>query len=145
MTIVLDMLLEFDHSVWGKGLGTEITQIVLQYAFEELKLHRVDLRVIEYNQRAIACYEKCGFVKEGIEREGALIEDNYETDVMMSILDREYKAIQDTFIKMNLLLTGNDSSIMFHNVGCRQSVQKNGKSELFRLQHQAARIDRQSR
>jgi [ribosomal protein S5]-alanine N-acetyltransferase len=92
----------FDSSVWGKGLGTEITQIVLQYAFEELKLHRVDLRVIEYNHRAIACYEKCGFVKEGIEREGALIEDKYETDIMMSILDREYIAIRDIFIKMDL-------------------------------------------
>jgi [ribosomal protein S5]-alanine N-acetyltransferase len=93
----------FDSSVWGKGLGAEITQLILQYAFEELKLHRVDLRVIEYNKRAIACYEKCGFTKEGIEREGALIEDKYESDFMMSILDREYNAIRDTFIKMNLL------------------------------------------
>ncbi|MFC0186732.1 GNAT family N-acetyltransferase [Fictibacillus aquaticus] len=84
----------FDTSVWGKGLGTEITQLVLEYAFEGLKLHRVDLRVLEYNHRAIACYEKCGFVKEGVEREGALIEGKYETDVFMSILDREYVAIK---------------------------------------------------
>ncbi|WP_108670427.1 GNAT family N-acetyltransferase [Peribacillus acanthi] len=81
----------FDPSVWGKGLGTEITQLVLQYAFDELKLHRVDLRVLQYNKRAIKCYEKCGFTQEGIEREGALIEGKYETDVIMSILDREYK------------------------------------------------------
>ncbi|OZM57574.1 GNAT family N-acetyltransferase [Lottiidibacillus patelloidae] len=80
----------FDPSVWSKGLGTEITQLVLQYAFEELELHRVDLRVLEYNKRAIRCYEKCGFIQEGIEREGALIEGKYETDVFMSILDREY-------------------------------------------------------
>jgi [ribosomal protein S5]-alanine N-acetyltransferase len=33
----------FDPSVWNKGLGTEITQLVLRYAFEELGLHRVDL------------------------------------------------------------------------------------------------------
>ncbi|WP_404450597.1 GNAT family N-acetyltransferase [Virgibacillus necropolis] len=84
----------FDSSVWGRGLGTEITQLVLQYAFEELSLHRVDLRVLEYNHRAIACYEKCGFFKEGVEREGALIEGKYETDVMMSILDREYQAMK---------------------------------------------------
>jgi [ribosomal protein S5]-alanine N-acetyltransferase len=37
----------FDTSILGKGLGTEITQLVLRYAFEELKLHRVDLRVLE--------------------------------------------------------------------------------------------------
>lgn len=83
----------FDPAVWGKGLGTEVTQLVLRYAFQELRLHRVDLRVLEYNQRAIRCYEKCGFVEEGREREGALIEGKYETDIIMSILDREYDEI----------------------------------------------------
>jgi ribosomal-protein-alanine N-acetyltransferase len=80
----------FDTSVWGRGLGTEITHLVLQFAFDVLKLHRVDLRVLEYNHRAIACYQKCGFIKEGVEREGAFIEDRFETDVIMSILDGEY-------------------------------------------------------
>ncbi|MGM0880685.1 MAG: GNAT family N-acetyltransferase [Bacillota bacterium] len=84
----------FDPSHWNKGLGTEVTQLVLQYAFEQLKLHRVDLRVLEYNQRAIACYEKCGFIKEGVEREGAFIEDKFESDVIMSILDREYRKLK---------------------------------------------------
>ncbi|MCA1066189.1 GNAT family protein (plasmid) [Rossellomorea sp. AcN35-11] len=81
----------FDTTELGKGIGTEITQLILRFAFEELNLHRVDLRVLEYNKRAIKCYEKCGFIKEGVEREGALIEGKYETDVFMSILDREYK------------------------------------------------------
>lgn len=85
----------FDPSVWSKGLGTEITQLVLQYAFEELQLHRVDLRVLQYNKRAIGCYEKCGFIQEGVEREGAFIEGKYETDVFMSILDREYQSLKN--------------------------------------------------
>lgn len=88
----------FDPNVWGKGLGTEITQLVLHYAFDELKLHRVDLRVLQYNKRAIKCYQKCGFIQEGVEREGALIEGKYETDVFMSILDREYHSIKNTFV-----------------------------------------------
>jgi [ribosomal protein S5]-alanine N-acetyltransferase len=58
--------------------------------YEQLKLHRVELKVLEYNHRVIACYEKCGFIKEGVEREGAFIEDKFETVVFMSILDREY-------------------------------------------------------
>lgn len=88
----------FDPNVWGKGLGTEITQLVLHYAFDELKLHRVDLRVLQYNKRAIKCYQKCGFIQEGVEREGALIEGKYETDVFMSILDRENHSIKNTFV-----------------------------------------------
>ncbi len=81
----------FDSSCWGKGIGTEVTKLVLKYAFDELNLHRVDLKVLEYNKRAIRCYEKCGFIIEGKEREGAFIEDKYETDVLMSILEHEYK------------------------------------------------------
>ncbi|WP_078595789.1 GNAT family N-acetyltransferase [Evansella clarkii] len=90
----------FDPSVLGKGLGTEVTQLILHYAFRGLKLHRVDLRVLEYNKRAIACYKKCGFIEEGKEREGALINGNYESDVMMSILDREYEAPKHKFIEV---------------------------------------------
>ncbi|MFD1636745.1 GNAT family N-acetyltransferase [Evansella tamaricis] len=86
----------FNPSVWGKGIGTEVTQLVLNYAFEELRLHRVDLRVLDYNKRAIKCYEKCGFIQEGVEREGALIEGKYETDIMMSILNREFYAMKET-------------------------------------------------
>lgn len=85
----------FEPSVLGKGLGTEVTQLLLSFGFEELRLHRIDLRVLEYNHRAIACYEKCGFVKEGVEREGALIEGKFKSDVFMSMLEREYSALND--------------------------------------------------
>ncbi|WP_017187272.1 GNAT family N-acetyltransferase [Alkalibacillus haloalkaliphilus] len=87
----------FDSTVWGLGLGTEITQLVLQYAFEQLQLHRVGLRVLDFNKRAIACYEKCGFVQEGMERENVPIDGEYASDVLMGILDREYDQIKDQF------------------------------------------------
>lgn len=80
-----------DPSVWGHGLGTEVTRLVLGYAFDVLGLHRVDLRVLEFNHRAIACYEKCGFVREGMEREGASIGGRWYSDVMMSILEHEHR------------------------------------------------------
>jgi RimJ/RimL family protein N-acetyltransferase len=83
----------FDEKLLNQGIGTEITKAVLQYAFGTLGLHRVDLRVLEYNKRAIRCYEKCGFLKEGVEREGALIEGKWENDWMMSILEYEYDAL----------------------------------------------------
>ena len=80
-----------DINKLSRGLGTEATTLVLDYAFNVLGLHRVDLRVLDYNKRALRCYEKCGFVREGVEREGALIEGKWETDVMMSILEQEYR------------------------------------------------------
>ena len=81
----------FDPAAWGQGCGTEATRLVLRYAFETLGLHRVDLRVIAYNERAIACYTKCGFRREGVEREGAWIGGQWHSDVMMSILEHEYR------------------------------------------------------
>jgi ribosomal-protein-alanine N-acetyltransferase len=75
----------------GRGLGTEATHLVLAYAFDVLALHRVELRVLAFNERAIACYEKCGFVREGIEREGAWIGGQWQSDVIMSILEHEYR------------------------------------------------------
>ncbi len=86
----------FDAGCWGQGLGTESIRCVLAHAFDTLHLHRVDLRVLTFNHRAIACYEKCGFVQEGVEREGAWIADQWETDVMMSILEQEYRALGTT-------------------------------------------------
>jgi ribosomal-protein-alanine N-acetyltransferase len=54
-------------------------------------LHRVDLRVLAFNRRAIACYTKRSFVIERAEREAAWIGGEWHSDVMMSILIQEYK------------------------------------------------------
>ncbi len=83
----------FDPACWGQGYGTEATRLVLRYAFETLRLHRVALRVLDFNHRAIACYEKCGFVREGVEREGSLIGGEWQSDVWMSILEHEFTPI----------------------------------------------------
>ena len=83
----------FDAGCWGQGLGTDAVRRLLAHAFDTLHLHRVDLRVLDFNHRAIACYEKCGFVQEGVEREGAWIAGEWQSDVMMSILEQEYRAL----------------------------------------------------
>jgi len=83
----------------GRGIGTEATRFVLCYAFEGLRLHRVDLRVLDFNRRAIACYERCGFVREGIEREGVWIAGERHSDVLMSILEQEYHEVSSGWTK----------------------------------------------
>ena len=87
----------FDSTVWNRGYGIEITRLVLRYAFEELHLHRVDLIVLEYNLRAIACYKKCGFVHEGTARESALVAGEWHSDIQMSILEHEYRVVSSSW------------------------------------------------
>lgn len=83
----------FDPSMWGRGYGTELTRLVLRHAFEDLRLHRVDLVVLDYNLRAIACWRKCGFVAEGTLRDSALVAGEWHSDIVMSILEHEYRAL----------------------------------------------------
>ncbi len=80
----------YDPAKLGLGLGQEATRVVLKYAFEELKLHRVDLRVLAYNARAVNCYKKCGFTIEGTERESACVDGEWHDDLIMGILAKEF-------------------------------------------------------
>jgi len=80
----------FDESLYSKGLGTSVTKAILDYAFSELKLHRVELVVLEYNKRGIQCYKKCGFKQEGVLRDTAFIDGEFHNDIILSILKSEY-------------------------------------------------------
>lgn len=80
----------FKSSMCGNGYGTEAIKLVLKFAFEELHLHRVELEVYSFNIRAQKAYYKVGFVKEGVKREGELINGRYCDVIIMSILERDY-------------------------------------------------------
>ena len=83
-----------DRDNWGKGIGTETMDLILRFAFHELNLHRVQLTVFEYNDRAIAVYERLGFQREGVYRE-ALYRDNVRYDMYLyGLLRREWEAQQ---------------------------------------------------
>jgi RimJ/RimL family protein N-acetyltransferase len=82
----------FGSAVLGQGIGRDVTRTVLAHGFTTLGLHRIDLRVLEFNARAIASYRACGFVEEGRERESCRLDGRWYDDVMMSILDHEFAA-----------------------------------------------------
>jgi RimJ/RimL family protein N-acetyltransferase len=79
-----------ERDAWGRGLGTEATQLMLQHAFERLGLHRVGLAVFSYNTRAIRAYEKAGFRVEGRLREAIQRQGEFFDEVQMGILAGEW-------------------------------------------------------
>ncbi|MGL4325582.1 MAG: GNAT family N-acetyltransferase [Beijerinckiaceae bacterium] len=79
-----------DKDSLGQGYGTEALHAVCGFAFTALKLHRLSVRVLAFNDRAIRAYEKVGFRKEGLERESAHIGDAWHDDVLMGLLAREF-------------------------------------------------------
>ncbi len=82
-----------DKSVWGKGYGTDAMRILMRLGFDKMNLHRLWLHVFDYNQRAIASYEKCGFKREGVLREDHFARGGYHDTIVMGILESEYRAM----------------------------------------------------
>ncbi|KAA0761792.1 GNAT family N-acetyltransferase [Bacillus sp. SH5-2] len=79
-----------DKRMRGRSIGKHMMKAVLHVAFEELKLHRVTLGVYDFNTTAILCYEKIGFVKEGLLRESEKVGDTYWNLWEMSMLEYEW-------------------------------------------------------
>ncbi|MBN8192930.1 GNAT family N-acetyltransferase [Bacillus sp. NTK074B] len=77
----------------GKGIGQQMIHCILHIAFDELGLHRVTLGVFDFNTSAIRCYEKAGFIKEGLLRDARMSGDEYWSLWEMSILEKEWRVI----------------------------------------------------
>ncbi len=79
-----------EEKYWGKGYGTDAIITLLDHLFNELGLHRVFLHVDSNNPRALKCYEKCGFIQEGILRQHFYVSGEYYDDLVMGILRDEF-------------------------------------------------------
>ena len=76
-----------DKNVRNKGFGTFIIKDLIRIGFEELKLHRLDLGVYDFNKQAIKCYEKCGFEIEGLLKENIKVGSEYWSTYNMGIIN----------------------------------------------------------
>ncbi|MEM7440919.1 MAG: GNAT family protein [Pseudomonadota bacterium] len=79
-----------DEALLGQGIGTRAMRLALGWGIDTLGLHRIELRVIDYNTRAQACYAKLGFVEEGRARQAALVDGQRHDDVIMGLLAPEF-------------------------------------------------------
>lgn len=75
----------------GKGYGAQATRLILKYAFKELNLNKVFLRVFAHNKNAIKCYLNVGFKEEGLFRDDVLIDGKFYDMIFMSILKADWE------------------------------------------------------
>ena len=76
-----------EESARGKGVGTKSAKLILKYAFEELNLEKIFLRVFKDNPGAVRSYEKAGFKK--IDREDTLNIDGETLEVIFMELEKK--------------------------------------------------------
>lgn len=74
----------------GKGYGMEAMKLLLNFGFNELKLYRIQLNVLSFNEKAILLYEKCGFKKEGTYREFVLRDGKRYDLLLYGLLKNEW-------------------------------------------------------
>lgn len=78
---------------WGRGLGTDAVNTLLDFSFGELRLERVYLHVFDYNARAIRSYEKSGFVREAVLRRSRFHRGAHHDVIVMAVLRSEWEAL----------------------------------------------------
>lgn len=69
----------------GTGLAKQATEELFDYAFNQVGLHKINLSVLEENIRAQKFYEKCGFVREGLETDAVKIDGVYHNHIWYGI------------------------------------------------------------
>lgn len=79
-----------NKNYWGKGYGTEVTELLMFYGFDRLNLHRVWLGVTSENKGAIRAYEKAGYIVEGVLKEDIYRNSCFYDSVRMAKLRDDY-------------------------------------------------------
>lgn len=79
-----------EKDFWGKGYGTEVTQLLTYYGFDRLNMHRMYLGVTSENIGGVKAYEKAGYVREGQLRDDIYRNSRYYDSIKMSLLRDEY-------------------------------------------------------
>ena len=75
-----------DPAARGQGYGSAACRALLEYAFVDRGLHRVQLECLATNEAAIRTYKAVGFVEEGRLRESAWVRGVFVDEVIMSLL-----------------------------------------------------------
>jgi RimJ/RimL family protein N-acetyltransferase len=82
-------------SHWGRGYGRDAVSTLLDYAFRQRNAHKVWLEVLASNERAIRCYQSCGFVQEGRIRDTAWRDGRYADELIIGVLRQEWEELRE--------------------------------------------------
>lgn len=78
-----------EENARGRGIGTVAAKLMIRYAFEELGLHKLFLRVFADNKRAMGSYEKAGFEREAYLKDDVCIDGIYRDIVLMAVINEK--------------------------------------------------------
>jgi RimJ/RimL family protein N-acetyltransferase len=80
-----------DKFQWGNGYGKDSISAICQYAFSEMKLHRLWLECDPEHIAGVTCYQKIGFVHEGTQRDGYFRRGKFRNTITMGLLKPDWE------------------------------------------------------
>ena len=79
-----------DKDYWDKGYGSDALSVLIKFIFEEVNMNKIKLGVFSFNNRAIACYKKLGFIEEGILKKELYRNGKYYDIILMSLFKEDW-------------------------------------------------------
>jgi len=79
-----------DSDNHNKGYGSDALRAILNYGFGVLNLNNIDLKVFDFNERAINCYKKVGFKEYGRRHKAYYVNNEYHDVISMEILKDDF-------------------------------------------------------
>jgi len=80
-------------SAAGKGYMSEALSLVIPFAFNELRLHRIEAACIPHNVRSIRLLEKAGFQREGLLRSYLKINGFWQDHLLFALIESDLRMI----------------------------------------------------
>jgi RimJ/RimL family protein N-acetyltransferase len=80
-----------EKDYWSKGYGTEATNLLIKYGFEQLNLHRISSDAFSFNERSIRLHKRVGFKEEGRRQQRVFKNGQYYDVVEFGLLRSEWK------------------------------------------------------
>lgn len=84
----------FTEEARGKGYAAESAKILLGYYFNQLRYHKANVYIYDFNTASQRFHEKLGFIKEGTLRQVAYIDGEYHDAIYYGITAEEFNKIK---------------------------------------------------
>ena len=78
----------------GKGMMSESLELVKEFIFNELKLHRIEAACLPHNIPSLKVLLKNGFIKEGTARKLLKINDKWQDHTVLSFILDDFKKLK---------------------------------------------------
>lgn len=78
-----------DHH--SQGYGTEAAALIVDYGFDQLRLHRIAASVFEFNEPSRRLLESIGFTREGVHRDAEFVDGEYQDVYWYGLLEDEWR------------------------------------------------------